>query len=278
MAVTPAVAPLGIIAGRGDLPQIVVQGCLALARPCFVVGFEGDTDASVLAQVPHVVIGMESIGVGLKALKKQGVKELVMVGPVARPELTKLRPDVTTVRLVASLLKFRKTGDDALFRAVVDFLEGRGFTVRGVHEVLPEIVTPMGVMGRVKPDARAENDIHVGLEVARLIGAYDIGQAVVVQGGRVIGVEAAEGTDALLKRVKALQTDAPGGVLVKVKKPQQDMRVDLPAVGPQTILNAAAAGLRGVAIEAGHTLMLHQDRMIEEANAKGLFLYGITAH
>lgn len=268
-------ATLGVIAGRGDLPGLVVEACQRQQRPCFVIAFEGDTDPACYKNVPYELIGFEKIGKGLKALTKNRVKDLVMVGQVGRPELTKLRPDVTTVRLLASILRFRNTGDDALFKAIIAFLEGRGFIVHGVQEVLPEIMAPRGVIGDIQPDARAQNDMSLGLEVARRIGEYDVGQAVVIQGGRVIGVEAAEGTDALLGRVKGLQTKGPGGVLVKVKKPRQDSRIDLPAVGPRTVEMAAAAGLRGIAVEAGSSIIIHRGKMIQKANELGVFLYGI---
>lgn len=145
----------------------------------------------------------------------------------------------------------------------------------GLETILPEVLAPLGIFGRHRPDEQAEADIRRGLEVARGLGLLDVGQSVVVQQGIVLGVEAVEGTDALLRRCVELRRNGPGGVLVKIRKPGQEQRVDLPTFGPATIKGAAAAGLRGLAVDAGGTLVVNRDAVVAAADEAGLFLIGI---
>jgi DUF1009 family protein len=196
---------LGIIAGGGDLPVQLVRHCQKMSRPCFVVGFEGETTPSLVDEVPHIWITLERVGMGLKELKKRTIRDLVLVGKVQRPKMTHLRPDFTTVRLLARLAATPRKGDDVLFREIVAFLEDRDYNIIGVQDIIPDLLAPEGVLGEVAPDARAQADVSLGFEVARTVGRYDIGQAVVVQNGRVLGIEGPEGTDALIERVKQLQ-------------------------------------------------------------------------
>ena len=160
-------------------------------------------------------------------------------------------------------------GDDSLLTAVVSEVESEGFKVVGADSILFELLTPSGVLGRTIPNAQAKTDIAVGFNAAKALGRADIGQAVVARDSVVIASESADGTDAMLGRVN-------GGVLVKVKKPQQERRVDLPTVGPATIKSAIAAGLEGVAVEAGHTFMIDRTRMVAMADEAGLFVVGVT--
>ena len=187
--------------------------------------------------------------------------------------MTSLRLDGRAFKLMAAL---RGAGDDKLLTAIIGALEGEGFRVVGIDSILPEILAPMGVFGAVSPDQGARADIAVGCRVARIIGSLDIGQAVVVQQGMVLGVEAIEGTDALLRRCRALRREGPGGVLVKLKKPGQEMRADLPAIGTETVNGALAAGLKGIAIEAGGALVINRAAVVEAADAAGLFVIGVT--
>ncbi len=169
-------------------------------------------------------------------------------------------------------------GDDGLFSAIAKELEIEGFRVVGAHDLLdPAATVPEGPLGRIAPDAEAAGDITRGIEIARAIGALDIGQAVVVQQGLVLGVEAIEGTDALLRRCAGLRRDGAGGVLVKVQKPEQESRIDRPTIGPRTVQLAAEAGLRGIAAEAGATLLIDRDEVIRTADAAGLFVVGVRA-
>lgn len=267
-------AKLGILAGSGELPLRVIEACRVAGRPFFVLAFEGSCDPATVAGVPHRFVRLGAGGEGLRLLHENAVEELVMAGGVRRPSLAALRPDWRTLRffMKIGLRALKDFGDDALFRAIIAELEGEGFRVTGADRILGELLAPLGPLGRVRPDATQEADIATGLDAARTHGARDLGQAVIVRAGQVLGVEGEAGTDALI------QSGAkPGGVLVKAAKPGQERRADLPAIGPSTVAAAAAAGLCGIAVEAGATLVLDRDAVIEAADRAGIFVVGVKA-
>lgn len=268
---------LGIVAGGGELPARLVAACREIGRDCFVLALDGHADPSLIpADVPQAWVRLGGSGGGLRLLREAGVAELVMAGPVRRPTLMELRPDWRTTLFFAKV-GLKALGDDGLLRAVIRELEEEGFSVVGVDSILGDLLAPAGVWGKVQPDVQAETDIARGLDVLRTLGALDIGQAVVVQQGMVLGVEAVEGTAALIERCGALRRDGPGGVLVKIAKPGQERRADLPTVGHQTLVQARAAGLRGIAVESGATLVVGRQEMLAEAEAAGMFIVGIAA-
>jgi len=266
---------LGVIAGGGALPRRVVEACRARGRDVFVVALEGQTDAETVEAVPHLWVRLGAVGKALKALRRAGCREIVLAGPVSRPSFSELRPDVTAARALARI-GARALGDDGLLRAVIGLLEEEGFKVRGVHEILGDILAAAGTWGLHAPDAAAWRDIERGLAVARALGDEDVGQAVVVQQGIVLGVEAIEGTDRLIARCGELRRPGEGGVLVKIRKPGQDSRADLPTIGPHTVAAAQTAGLRGLAVEAGATLVMEPEAVVRAADEAGLFLQGLT--
>lgn len=269
---------LGIVAGGGRLPLQLIESCKAAGRPYFVVALEGIADAKALAGEPHAVVRIGAVGESLEHFRKQGASQLVLAGHVKRPSLTSLRPDMVGARLLARLgTSLMFAGDDAVLKTVVAFLEEEGFSVVGAENVMNDLLTPHGKMGKVAPDARAEADIAQGIKVAMALGALDVGQAVVVEHGYVLGVEAAEGTDALITRCAALKREKKAGVLIKLKKPTQDNRVDLPAIGPDTVKAIAAAGFAGIAVQTGGSLMLDREALISQADALGVFVVGIAA-
>jgi DUF1009 family protein len=180
------------------------------------------------------------------------------------------------MKLVARIGRAAFAGDDGLLAAVVKVLTEEGFSVVGAHDILAEALGPAGVLGHVHPDAQAMSDIARGIQVVRALGAVDVGQGCIVQQGIVLAAEAIEGTDQMLARAAALARPGPGGVLIKLVKPGQDRRADLPTVGPNTVTRAHAAGLRGVAFEAGGTLLTDRDACIAEADRLGLFLLGVN--
>lgn len=267
--------PLGIVAGGGTLPRRLVEVCRESHRDAFVIAIENHTDPATVEGVDHLWIRMGQSEKAVRALKQAGVKELVLVGGVKRPSMTELRPDRMTFKFLARI-GFNSLGDDGLLGAVVKGLEAEGFTLRGVEEFLHDILAGQGCFGRVEPDEAAWRDIRRGIEVVRAMGAADVGQATVIQDGLVLGVEAVEGTDALLARCGPLRRAGPGGVLVKLSKPGQERRADLPTIGVKTIEGTAAAGLRGIAIEAGGTLVVDLPAVVAAADHAGLFVIGIT--
>jgi DUF1009 family protein len=268
-------ATLGILAGGGVLPARVADAARAAGRAVFIVGLQGYAEAAVLAPYPHAMIRIGAAGRLLGALRDHGCRDLVLVGPVRRPSLLDLRPDAEGARILARIGRAAFAGDDGLLAAVLRVLGEEGFRVIGAHEVLAEALGPRGLLTRAGPDAQAMADIRRGVAVARALGAVDVGQCCVVQQGMVLTVEAAEGTDAMLARAGPLARPGYGGVLVKLVKPGQDRRADLPTIGPGTLQGAAAAGLRGVAFEAGGTILAERAASIAAADAAGLFLLGL---
>jgi hypothetical protein len=231
----------------------------------------------MVADVPHAWCRLGAAAKALDLLRANSVTDLVLAGGVRRPSLSSLLPDWRAAKFFARV-GYRALGDDGLLSAVVKELEREGFRVIGADEILSaENLMPTGPLGRHLPDDDAKTDIELGLRVGRALGALDIGQAVVVQQGLVLGVEAAEGTDELLRRCAALRRAGPGGVLVKIAKPGQERRADRPTIGPQTAALAAASGLQGIAAEAGMTLVIDRAELVRAADEAGLFIVGIAA-
>ncbi len=240
-----------------------------------VVALDGYADGAMLSLYPCTAARLGAVGHILETLRRHDCRDIVLVGPVRRPSLLHLRPDAEGARLLARIGRAAFTGDDGFLAAIVRVLGEEGFHVLGAHEVLTEALAPAGLLSRARPDLAAEQDIARGVAVARALGAVDVGQGCVVQQGIVLAVEAIEGTDAMLARAAGLRRPGPGGVLVKLVKPGQDRRADLPTLGPRTIDAAAGAGLRGVAFEAGGTLFTDRVGCVARADAAGLFLLGL---
>lgn len=268
--------PLGILAGGGPLPRRVADAARAAGRAVAVVVLEGHGEPEAWAGYPHVVLRFGLAARMLTWLKGQGVRQLVLAGHVSRPSFLSLRPDADSVRLAVRIGRRAFGGDDELLTTVLTVLREEGFEPVGAQEVLKGLLAPAGLLTRAAPDADAMADIARGVRVVRALGAVDVGQGAVVQQGLVLAVEAIEGTDAMLARAATLRRDGPGGVFVKLVKPGQDRRVDLPTLGPPTVANAAAAGLRGIAFEAEGCILAEQPAMIAAADAAGLFLLGLT--
>lgn len=268
---------LGIVAGSGDLPRRLIETCRATGRRFFVLALEGEADPAMLGGVSHAWCRIGAAATGLDLLRANGVGELVLAGGVKRPSVASLRPDWRATKFFARI-GLRALGDDGLLSAVIKELEREGFTVIGADRLLDaSTVMPEGPVGTLVPDPVARADIEHGLRIARALGGLDIGQAVVVQQGMVLGLEAIEGTDALLRRCGGLKREGPGGVLVKIEKPGQERRVDRPVIGPETVAVARASGLRGIAAEAGAVLILDREAVARAADAAGLFVVGVRA-
>jgi UDP-2,3-diacylglucosamine hydrolase len=270
-----AAPTLGILAGAGPLPGDVARAATQAGQPVFILAFADQAQPEIVAPFPHAWARIGAAGRILALLREHGCRDLVLVGPVRRPSLLDLRPDAEGARILARLGRAMFGGDDGLLAALVRILGEEGFRVRGADEFLPGALLPEGVLGRAEPDAPARADIARGIAVLRALGAQDVGQACVVQQGVVLAVEAAEGTDRMLRRTAELALPGPGGVLVKIVKPGQERRADLPTIGPRTVEAAAAAGLRGIAAEARGTLVTDLAACIDMADRAGLFLLGL---
>ena len=265
---------LGIIAGGGTAPRTVIDICRKQARAYFLVCLEGQADENLGEGSPHVWLPLGA-GSKLKAVAiEQQIEELLMIGRVRRPSILELKPDWLSVKVIAKI-GMNMLGDDALLRSISKTMEEElGVRVIGAQDIFSGLVTPAGQLGHVAIDVEAEQDIARGLAVAKTLGAVDVGQSVIVQQGLVLGVEAIEGTDALIARTASLRREGAGGILVKIAKPQQDNRFDLPTIGPDTIAAATKAGLRGIVIEAGRSFLIEREKTVALADAAGIFILG----
>ena len=280
MAAPGSTEPLGLIAGAGAMPLCVADAAAKAGRPVFCVLLEGYAQPGDYAPYPSTVVPLGRIGRMIEWMRQHSVRDLVLAGHVTRPSLLSFRFDAEGVRLIAKLgARAIFGGDDGLLSAVLRVIREEGFRPVGAQEVFDGLLVEEGVLTERRPDAQARSDIARGIAVARALGGADVGQGCVVQQGLVLGVEAIEGTDALLARCAGLRREGPGGVLVKLVKPRQDIRADLPVIGPETVRNATAAGLAGIAIEArdgaAGTLVVDRDVTVAAADAAGLFLVAI---
>lgn len=265
---------IGLIAGNGDLPERIISEFVKSGKEIFVISISDHKPPS-LSKVPHINLSIGSVGKAIRTLRSESVKKIVFAGGLKRPKFSSLRPDAGGVKLLARISKAKFIGDNSLLSIVIRFFEGSGFEVIGVEKILDNLLMPKGVLGQIEPNNSAMKDIEIGTEIARDIGKLDIGQSIIIQQGVVIGVEAVEGTDALMQRCGKLQNGDVGGILVKMKKPIQDNRIDLPTVGITTVINANTAGLRGLAIEAGAALIVDKEEMIKKSDQLGLFIIGV---
>jgi DUF1009 family protein len=276
----PVGDPLGLICGAGAVPFAVADAVKRRGRPVVLFPLRGWADASAVAAYPHHWIALGQFGRFCRLARKERCRDLVLVGGLVRPSLRQLRLDWGTVRQMPLLMRAFRGGDDHLLAGVGRMFEGAGFRMMGAHEAAPDITAPMGALGRLQPSAAMADDIARGFALLAATSAFDIGQAAVVAGRRVLAVEAAEGTDAMLDRVAALRESgritlpAGAGVLVKAPKSRQDRRFDLPSIGPDTVTRAAQAGLAGIAVIAGATILAEPQTLVEAADRAGLFVVG----
>ncbi|MCC6597389.1 MAG: UDP-2,3-diacylglucosamine diphosphatase LpxI [Alphaproteobacteria bacterium] len=271
-----AIKKLGIIAGSGVLPARLAAACLKQNIEPFVVAFKGHTDAQTVQNLPHAWVHQGAAGRAMKILRKNGISDLVMIGAMRRPSLSELRPDFKTLAFFTKI-GLKALGDDGFLKALRRYLENEGFRLYGAHVFLPDLLMPEGTAGRHQPNAQDWQDIKRGVNVLQTTGHLDIGQAVIVQNGYVLGIEAAEGTDALILRCAALKRKGPGnGVLIKLCKPGQDRDIDLPTIGPQTIKNLIDCGFSGLAVHADHSLIADINNVIALADTGNIFVTGLV--
>lgn len=266
-------AKLGILAGGGELPRLLIDACQRIGRDVFVIAFKAQCDPKTVVGVDHAWVGVGKAGKSIEHLKANAVEELVMAGSIKKPSIAQLMPDARTLKFFASGVLNK--GDDTLLSAIVQSLEAEeGFRMVGVHDVMPELLCPEGVLGSVIPSDADQASILTAIHAAIELGEKDLGQAAVAHEGRIVALEERAGTDAMLKSLGG-NSDAKGAVLAKMLKPGQERRADLPTIGVATIENAARAGLGGVVIEAGASLIINRDAVIRTANAAGLFVVGV---
>jgi len=270
--------PLAIIAGGGSVPLHVATTAATAGRKVLVLGIEGEADEGIAA-FPHEWFSWGQIGRLERLLASHGTHQIVMVGGVrARPDFKRLKVDFGTMRALPEIMALMTRGDNSLLTGVIRMLERRGYSVIGAHEVATDLVASRGIVGAREPGSDDLSDADIAMAAARKIGLLDAGQAAVVSGGKVLGLETADGTDAMLGRIAGLRRSelATGGnrtgVLAKCAKPQQDLRVDMPTIGPATVASAEAAGLAGIAIETGRVMIVDRAETRRRADAAGLFI------
>jgi hypothetical protein len=274
--------PLAILCGAGAFPLEVAGEARRAGREPFLVGVVGATDPGIEAY-PHVWVRMGEVGKLFAALKGRAIGEMAIIGAMTRPEFSDLRLDWGAIRRAAGLAQLFRRGDNGLLAGLAAIFEREGVRVVGAHQIAPRLLAPRGPIGARAASAEDEADIALGARLIVALSAFDAGQGAVVAAGRVVAVEAAEGTDAMLARVADLRASGrlrfkgPAGVMVKAPKRGQDLRLDMPAIGPTTIEGAARAKLRGVALAAGRVLVAERERCAREADAAGLFVYGFPA-
>ena len=273
---------VAVIAGGGELPRELVRGLRAAGHSPFVI-IVGGEDHAGLTDGDHTVLELEEYGRLVPVLRAARATHVVMAGSVSRrPRLAAIRFSIGLLKLLPGIVWALGRGDDALLRVVVSHIEAAGIKVLGSHQILPDLLARKGALTRTKPAAAMESGIAAGFEAARAIGALDIGQAVIAVGRRVVALEGVEGTAAMLARVRDLRASGRismrGGVLLKCAKPGQELRADLPTIGPDTVVDAHAAGLSGIAVEAGRAIILRQGDVVESADRLGLFVVGIDGN
>ncbi len=273
--------PLAIICGGGSFPAAVADAVVRRGRRPVMFGIKGWADAAVIERYAHHWISLGQAGRFFRLARAENCREVLFIGTVLRPPLSALRLDWQTVKLMPRVVRFFRGGDDTLLSGVAGIAESGGFRVVGVKDVAPDLFVPEGVLGRHAPSERDRADIARALSLIAALGPFDVGQAAVVADNHVLAVEAAEGTDNMLMRLAELRklgrvtSWAGAGVLVKAPKPGQDRRFDLPSIGPRTIENIARAGLAGLAVTAGSTIVAEADQAIAAADRAGIFMIGV---
>jgi DUF1009 family protein len=276
-------SPVGLIAAGGVMPFAVADSLAARGIEPVLFALKGACDPSGVARFRHHWISVGQLGRAMKLFRSENCRDLVFIGTLVRPALSEIRLDWGTLRVLGRVWAAFRGGDDHLLSGIGRILEQDGFRMVGIRDVAPDLLMPEGCITRAAADESAVADIARGRELLRALSPFDIGQAAVVIDGHVVGVEDIEGTDGLLARVARLRAEgrirarAARGVLVKAPKSGQDLRFDLPTVGPRTIEGAAKAQLAGIAIVAGNTIVVEPQAMIEAADAAGLFVTGLPA-
>lgn len=276
-AASQADGPLGVIAGRGALPRLLAEAARRQGGDAYIVALCGAAEPWV-EDWPHVWCGFGQVGRIFSSLRAAGCRRVAFAGGVSRPALVTWRFDLQALGVAWRMARLLRAGDDGLLRGVGAIFEERGFELIAAHSILGDLLAPAGALGRVAPSARDLEDLARAQEIVAALGRVDVGQGAVVAHGRCLGLESVQGTDAMLGFIAGDpgRGGAPkrAGVLYKAPKPGQDLRFDLPAIGPITMEKAAAAGLNGVAMRAGQVFLLDPAATIAAADRLGLFLYG----
>lgn len=273
--------PLALICGSGTLPLAVANSAAKRGRDLVLFPISGHAEPAMVARYRHHWLRVGQFGAFTRLARAAGCRDVVWIGGLVRPSLWSLRPDFLAMKSLPKIIRAYRGGDNHLLTGVSKLFEEQGFRLVGAHEVAPEIMVPEGALGRVDASEKDREDIAFGLAFLQASGAFDVGQAAVVAGKRILAVEAAEGTDQMLARVAELRANGRigvargAGVLVKAPKPGQDQRFDLPSIGPQTVTGVARAGLAGIAVVSEKTVIADAESVVREADRTGIFVVGV---
>jgi UDP-2,3-diacylglucosamine hydrolase len=276
-------SPIGLIAAGGAMPFAVAESLSARGIDPVLFALKGVCDPQRVGRFRHHWIALGQLGRAVKLFRAEGCRDLVFIGTLVRPALSEIRLDWGTLRVLGQVWASFRGGDDHLLSGIGRILERDGFRMVGIKDVAPDVLMPEGALTRTVPDQNAASDIAKGREVLRALGAFDIGQATVVIDGHVVALEDIEGTDGLLARIARLREQgriraaAGRGVLVKAPKSGQDLRFDLPTIGPKTVAGVASAQLAGIAVIAANTIVVEPQAVVDAADAAGLFVTGLSA-
>jgi len=274
--------PLAIVCGGGSLPLSVAKAVQGRGRRVVLFPVHGWADPAIGEGFPHYWLTLAKVNGFVSNARTEGCSDVVFIGTAVRPPFLSLRMDRLTLPVLSIMLRSYRGGDSHLFDGVATVFERYGFRILGAHQVAPEILMPEGAIGTVAPVARDRNDIARGLALLNAIGPFDVGQATIVADNHVLAVEGAEGTDAMLARITELRakgriaTPRRVGVLVKAPKPDQDHRFDLPTIGPRTVEEVAQAGLAGIAVVAGSSIIAEPEQVAVAADKAGVFVLGLA--
>lgn len=286
MSTAPAASeegPLAMICGGGSLPLAVAGYVATRGRKVVLFPLRGAAEGTAVDRFPHHWVHVGQIGKFMRLARAAGCRDVVFIGAMVRPSIWQVHPDLKGLSILPRVLAAFRGGDNHLLSGMARLMEQEGFRLLGAHEVAPEILVPEGTLGSVQASERDRADCALGFDCLRTMGPFDVGQAVVVAGKHVLAVEAIEGTDQMLERIAELRANgrlraaAGSGVLVKAPKRDQDRRFDLPSIGPQTVELVARAGLAGIAVVAGETIIAEPERMVEAAERAKIFVVGVPA-
>lgn len=269
--------PLGILAGGGPFPRLLAEAVIARGRPVFIFAIDGEATPDI-AHLPHAWIKRGQLGTLLSGLRRRGIRDLALIGWIRARRLPYLNEiDLGGLWSLLRHLRLLSSGDDGVLRRLARLFEAHGLRIVGAAEAAPELTIARGVATQARPDDMMWRDIRAGLIAARRHGAQDLGQAVIMRDGAVVEAETRAGTDAMLRGFGARsQGQGSGGVLVKCLKPNQDPRLDMPAIGPETASGAIAAGLRGIAVSASTTLVVDLPEIVARLDRAGCFLVAVA--
>jgi hypothetical protein len=286
MSVAPQISnegPLALICGGGAMPLAVAQSVAGRGRGVVLFALRGAADQAGFERFPHHWVYIGQIGKFMRLARAAQCRDVVFIGSLVRPSLWQVHLDLKGLQVLPRVIAAYRGGDDHLLSGMGKIFEEDGFRLLGAHEVAPEILVPEGALGHAQPSPQDREDIAIGFDCVRAIGAFDVGQAVVVSGKHVLAVEAAEGTDQMLARIAdmrasgRLRSAVGRGVLVKAAKPNQDRRFDLPSIGPKTVDGVVRAGLGGIAVVAGETIIAEPGEVITQADRANIFVVGASS-